>query len=292
VRADVERLAGCDGVWWGMVENRLKQGQFFGESSVRRQVGDLLLVDSVHPAGSRLPRHAHDHAYFCLNHGGEYTEEYGRRRRVCRPGMLVFHPLGETHSERHSAAVASLNVEIGSTWLQRVVDTVGPLDRPVEFANDEIAAAGFQLLREVRLADRDSELAIESLSLEILAAAAHRGLVEGATGTPRWLSEARELLDASLHDAPTLRSLAKQARVHPVYFAAAFRRHYGCSTGEYLRRRRLQFARRKLLDPSLSLVEIAAEAGFADQSHFTRAFKRFAGVTPGHYRTLLSFKTR
>jgi AraC family transcriptional regulator len=270
---------------------RLERGRFFGECARSLRVGDLVLVDTIHPAGSRLPRHTHDHAYFCLNHGGEYTEDYGRRRRVCRAGMLVFHPLGETHSERHDVAVASLNVEIGPTWLQRLVDTVGPPDQPVEFANDAIAAAASQLLREFRIADQDSELAIESLSFEILAATVDGRHLNRATGAPRWLVEARELLHVGLHEPPTLRSLAKQAGVHPVHFAAAFRRHYGCSTGEYLRRRRLQFARTKLADTTLSLAQIASDCGFADQSHFTRAFKRFAGATPAHYRTLLAFKT-
>jgi AraC family transcriptional regulator len=264
------------------VGKRIERGRFLGETASRRQVGDLVLVDSVHPAGSRLPRHAHDHAYFCLNHGGEYTEEYGRRRRICRPGMLVFHPLGETHSEVHDGAVASLNVELGSAWLRRMLDAVGPLDQPVEFCSDETAAAGFQLLREFQCADQDSELAIESLSFEILAAAVDRGQVAGACGIPRWLVEARELFDLGLQEPLTLRGLASQACVHPVHFAAAFRRHYGCSPGEYARRKRLQCARRSLADLSLSLAQIASHCGFADQAHFTRAFKRFSGVTPGH----------
>ena len=71
------------------------------------------------------------------------------------------------------------------------------------------------------------------------------------------------------------------------------------SVGEYRRRRRLDYARRKLADPRLSLAEVAIDAGFADQSHLTRAFRRVTGVTPGQYRasmaavqpTFLTFKT-
>jgi methylphosphotriester-DNA--protein-cysteine methyltransferase len=54
---------------------------------------------------------------------------------------------------------------------------------------------------------------------------------------------------------------------------------------------RLEYVRRKLDDPELSLAEIAVDAGFADQSHLTRNFKRFTGRTPGEYRTFLRFKT-
>ncbi len=79
--------------------------------------------------------------------------------------------------------------------------------------------------------------------------------------------------------------------MHPVHFAATFRRYFGCSVGEYRRRRRIQLAHDKLADPELTLAHVAADVGFADQSHLTRAFKRFTGMTPGEYRTFLTFKT-
>ena len=99
------------------------------------------------------------------------------------------------------------------------------------------------------------------------------------------------LIDAHLQKPPALRTLAGEAGVHPVYFAAAFRRFYGCSPGEYARRRRIDFARKQIANPELPLARIAVDAGFADQSHLTRVFKRFTGLTPREYRTFLAFKT-
>jgi len=270
-----------------------ERGEFFGSTVSRREVGDLVLVDSWHAADSRLPRHTHEHAYFCVNHGGTYAEDYGRRRRICAPGMLVFHPPGEAHRQEHQAVpVASLNVEVGASWLKRMVEFAGPLDQPAEFRADGIAAAGMQLLHELQHSDSDSALAIEGLCWEILAASLDRRPRLADPGTPRWLVQARELLQAQLGEPLTLQEVAREAAVHPVYFAATFRRFYGCSVGEYLRRERLRLARRKLADPELSLADIASGCGFADQSHFTRLFKRFTGMTPGAYRTFLLFKTR
>jgi len=252
-----------------------------------------MLVDSLHAPDCRVPRHSHEHAYFCVNHGGTYTEAYGRRQRRCAPGMLVFHPPGEAHSEvTGSTPVASLNVEIGASWLNRIFDLAGPLDQPAEFCGGQIADAGLQLLRELQRDDVDSALAIESLCCEILAATCDHRRPPGDTGAPRWMREARDLLDASLGRSPTLRTVAQEVSVHPVHLAATFRRFHGCSVGEYLRRQRLQRARRKLANLELSLADIAIESGFADQSHFTRTFKRYTGVTPAVYRTFLPFKTR
>lgn len=272
-----------------MGANRLPQGRFFGRAQARREVGDLVLVESHHAAGSRLPRHSHEHAYFCLNFGGSYSESYGRRRRDCRIGMLVFHPPGECHAEEHHSAVASLNVELDGAWLRRIAELVAPLDQPAEFGGDDIAAAGIEMLRELRRGDRDSALAIEGLTFEILAASARRKQTVDQRA-PRWLRDAGDLLNAQL-DVVSLRAIAAQAGVHPVHFAATFRRFLGCSVGEYQRRRRFEYARQKLADRTMTLAQIALDAGFADQSHLTRTFKRFSGMTPSDYRTFLGFKT-
>ncbi len=263
---------------------------FFGRTLRERREADLLLVDSRHPAGSHLPRHAHERAYFCLNHGGFYGEVYGRRRRVCRPGMVVFHPPGEPHSETHHTAVASLNVELGASWLRRLADAGRPLDAPAELEDSETTRAAERLLVELGHGDPDSDLAVESLTWEILSALVGERTI--TRGIPRWLRSAREMLDGHFGEPVSLRGLARQAGVHPVHFAAAFRRFHGCSVGEYLRRRRLQYTRARLADPEVPLAQVAAEAGFADQSHLTRTFKRFIGMTPSRYRTFLLFKTR
>jgi AraC family transcriptional regulator len=272
-----------------MGASKLPRGRFFGRELVRREVGDLVLVESHHAAGTRLPRHWHEHAYFCLNFGGSYSESYGRRRRDCRMGMLVFHPPGECHAEDHHSVVASLNVELSGAWLGRISELVAPLDQPAEFGGDDIAAAGLEILRELRRGDRDSALAIEGLTLEILAASARRKRTVDARA-PRWLRDACDLLNARV-DPVSLRAVAAQAGVHPVHFAATFRRFLGCSVGEYQRGRRFEYARQKLADRGLTLAQVAVDAGFADQSHLTRTFKRFSGMTPSEYRTFLGFKT-
>jgi AraC family transcriptional regulator len=75
--------------------------------------------------------------------------------------------------------------------------------------------------------------------------------------------------------------------VHPVYLARSFRERYGVSVGEYVRRLRLDWAAAQLSATETPVATVAAEAGFADQSHFTRAFKRHMGLTPGRYRRVV-----
>ena len=84
----------------------------------------------------------------------------------------------------------------------------------------------------------------------------------------------------------SLIALATLVGVHPSYLARMFRRHYGCSVGDYVVRLRLDFAIRELINSDLSLAEIASAAGFYDQSHFTHVFKFHFGITPSNLRAI------
>ena len=88
-----------------------------------------------------------------------------------------------------------------------------------------------------------------------------------------------------------LAEVAAACGVHPVHLARVFRQFYGVSPGEYLRGLRLDWAAAQLALASAgathTLASLALQAGFSDQSHFTRAFKRHTGCTPAQYRVLV-----
>ena len=67
--------------------------------------------------------------------------------------------------------------------------------------------------------------------------------------------------------------------------ARQFRIMFGTSPYRYLLMRRLDFARERI-DQERPLIEVAYDAGFADQAHFTRAFRSAFGLTPARYRAL------
>jgi AraC-like DNA-binding protein len=77
-------------------------------------------------------------------------------------------------------------------------------------------------------------------------------------------------------------TLANLVTLSPYYFARAFEKETGLPPHAYLESIRIVAAKR-FLDQGLPIVETALSAGYADQSHLTRRFKRFLGVTPGQY---------
>lgn len=107
---------------------------------------------------------------------------------------------------------------------------------------------------------------------------------------PQWLERVRNILEQRFAEPFKLSEIAAEAGVHPVHLAREFRKHYGSSVGEYLRRVRIEYACRELLGSNAAVTNIAFAAGFADQSHFSRTFKRLCGTTPGKYRASLNLK--
>jgi AraC family transcriptional regulator len=79
--------------------------------------------------------------------------------------------------------------------------------------------------------------------------------------------------------------IAAAAGIHPVHLARVFRRHCGYTLGDYVRKLRVDFAARQLLATDEPLAGIAFAAGFSDQSHFTKVFKRQTGMTPADFRS-------
>lgn len=79
-------------------------------------------------------------------------------------------------------------------------------------------------------------------------------------------------------------AMAKQAGLSTSQLQREFRRLFRMSPGEYLMRLRLQLARRQLTESNTAVGSIASACGFYDQSHFTRSFKKYTGLTPLAYR--------
>ncbi|HEY8503882.1 MAG TPA: AraC family transcriptional regulator, partial [Gemmataceae bacterium] len=219
----------------------------------------------------------------CLVRTGGYTERYGGRSRSCGPLTVAYHPPGETHSERfHEEEVRSFNIEVGPDWLARVRALAPALADPADCRGGLVAALALRLYREFRLADAHSGLAVEGLALELAAELGR--LAAPSPRVPPWLARVRDLLHDRFAENLRLAELAAEAGVHPVHLAGTFRRHFGCSVGEFVRRVRVEQAARLLAGGDTPVAEVALAAGFADQSHLCRVFKRHTGFSPAAYR--------
>ncbi|MFE0510064.1 AraC family transcriptional regulator [Streptomyces sp. NPDC058964] len=115
---------------------------------------------------------------------------------------------------------------------------------------------------------------------------AHLSPRPAATGPlrdPALARALRELLDERVTEGLALEEAARLLHAHPAHLVRAFSRAWGIAPHQYLMSRRVERARRLLLD-GRAPGEVASATGFYDQAHLTRHFKKLVGVTPGRYR--------
>jgi AraC family transcriptional regulator len=114
---------------------------------------------------------------------------------------------------------------------------------------------------------------------------APRQLARGGLA-PWQVKRAKDILESRVNGDITIEELARQCGLSRSHFARAFRESTGKPPHRWLMELRLERARELLSNSTLSLGDIAERCGFADQSHFTRAFSAAMGVLPSAWRRL------
>jgi AraC family transcriptional regulator len=264
---------------------RRQPGTYYGVESFRLATSGCLLTESRHAAGSRTPLHFHERPYVALVCDG-YYRPHGDDTSVLRPLMLIVHPAGERHGDEFGIRTTTMfNLELSEAWDARLPELGVFTSGQVVLSDPELGGVATQLRSEMQHPDAVSAMAVEGLTLELLARIT-RGVRQERTGAslPRWLMRTRDRLHACPQESHTLGELARDAGVHPTHLAESFRRAFGMTPARYLRALRTERALALLRGHALPLSSIAASCGFADQSHLTRIVRERTGLTPLRYR--------
>lgn len=264
----------------------MSHGQFIGAVRARRTVNGLLLAETEYSSGLSIGSHPHDEALCCLVLEGAMTERWGRHQVECEAGRMTFLPPDVPHGqEYHAEDSRCFLVQVGAPWIDRMreMGVKGP-DGPVDLSKSRANWMASHLYQEFRSDDAAAALAIEGLTLTMLGEIARTAVQQERTAKPAWLLRAVDILHASVQEPVSMAEIAAEVNIHPTHLAQTFREQYGCTMGEYLRRLRVEAARAELTSTRKSLAAIALDAGFSDQAHFTRVFKRLTGETPGAWR--------
>jgi AraC family transcriptional regulator len=244
------------------------RNDLFGRPLGARTLGAYTLSLSRYERGSDIEPHVHDAAFATVVLDGGYRETVQQETRDCAPHSIVVHAPGERHADAFARRTTCLSVH-GAAF-----------ERSAHLATPAAAAIAVKLRSEFRAPDAFSPLVVEALMLELFVASARQR--SGHTA-PLWLRHVRATLEERFREPLLLSTLAEEADVQPAHLARTFRRHYGMTVGEMLRELRVAYAKQRLAsrDP---LAQIALDAGFADQSHFTRRFHSATGETPARFR--------
>ena len=268
-------------------EQRLTGGQFYGSVLGKATVGGAIFTDLHHTSARKLPAHSHELPFFCLFFGGDYEEKYGRRDVQFRPFTLSFRPPGVPHQDAIGPSGARMfGIEVKPDWQRNMQSCSGSLEVGYDFEGGGPLWLALKLYFETRQKLPDDDIRIESLVCELVGAVACKP--ESCRAAPPWLKRVQEKLHAEFHSRITLDDLALEGGVHPVHLSRVFRRCVGKGIGDYVHRLRVRQACERMLDPEVSLADLSVELGFADQSHFSRAFRSITGNPPAAFRATLS----
>jgi AraC family transcriptional regulator len=238
------------------------------------------------PPGSVLDKHTHDRGSFAVMLGGGFRTDIACTTLDCATGFAWTEPLGERHANFVSAEGARVVVLQPDGRKDELLSPMGRLFGEVHLLRHAgVVTYSRRIAGEIGAPDALSRLCVDALAVMLLADAARLRSREGNGNTmPGWLKVARDILHERWRDGIGLSEIAAAVGVHPVHCTRMFRRYYGQGVGTYVRKLRLDWAVRELEQRERPISTVAIEAGFSDQSHFTRECKRHLGVTPAEYR--------
>ncbi len=227
--------------------------------------------------------------------------ESGNEQSVLRtPGTLCLVPAYQPISFNWEEEVECVTMQLDPTLLARVaaessyakqieLRTVGNVNDPL------IWQIGLALLEESQSAAPMGRLYAESLGntlafhlIKNYTVNGHQApnFVGGLAGNK--LRRATEFINANLSEDVTLSEIAETVELSPYHFSRAFKRTTGLTPQQYLIQRRVELAKQLLAKNKLPIVEVSAQVGFKNQSHFTTFFRRLTSMTPKAWREVQS----
>ena len=212
------------------------------------------------------------------------------------PGSVNIVPPEIPFAARSRGAAEKIHVEIEPDFFSSIIShcasSTRPRLRPTFGAEDPFISQLLLALRdEARAGNPGGGLYGESLGAALVAHLVRRHSVrDEATPQHRGglpmnrLRSVTEFIEDHLEADLALVDLANILGMNLFHFARSFKQSTGLPPHQYVLRKRIERAKSLLVEPQLSIAEVALRCGFGSQSNFTTAFRRLTNVTPGAYR--------
>lgn len=256
---------------------------------------ELRKIDDAHQTS--YAAHAHEEWSIGAITRGQSTYVNGDNHYSVESGTLVLMNPGQMHAcnPTDGQPWAYFMLYVDKNWLTALQIELGLLneatwrDFPIELLKEEPLYTAFVELCETLLNPASDLLLKQSelvLTLALILPAITDLSATSAEPTviaPENMQKVAKHLDQHCTENVSLNELCLIANCSSGHLIRAFKKHYGFSPHAYLVNRRIQFAQAALKNGS-SIAEAALDAGFSDQAHFQRAFKKHVAATPRQYR--------
>jgi AraC family transcriptional regulator len=246
--------------------------RFHGVELEVRRFGGAKAVRVMHAAGQTIDAHRHDWACVTLPIIGGAQEYFDGGEVQLEGPSAILHPAGSYHGDDIGACgLETFSIQFDPAWLRGGPDLRNGRSRVCEGGQTALAA------RQLAGAWRNpllEEHQLRTATLDFVRVAF--GVAPEAK--PVWLEQVRE--ETMHREDQSTAELAQKLDLHPAWLARSYRRAMGEGIGDMRRRRRVSAAVGLLRGGDAPLADVAAAAGFCDQSHMNRNFAEVLGRTP------------
>ncbi|GAA4436684.1 AraC family transcriptional regulator [Bremerella cremea] len=238
------------------------------------QIEDILTQLDQPFTGEVLFDHLPDIVFFIKNTMGQYLVVNNTLVQRCglkaksdllgkTPGEVLRPPLAQSFEDQD----------------RKVLETGQPLIGQLELHFYASRDVGWCLTSKLPLRNKAGEV------VGLVGVSQDLRLPDLATDEYQHVINAINYAEANLENPPSVAQLAEIAEMSPYQLDRRMRRVFGLTTGQWLLKLRIDLAQRRLRMTDESISSIAMEAGYADQSAFTRQFRRATGMSPRDYRS-------
>jgi len=265
----------------------LPPGEFLSATVAVMRHAAVVLRETVHPPDQRTPPHAHEASHFCYTLRGRQVERIGPREYTWGPGSVSCLPAGTPHANHwgHQGGRCFTVTPSRESWNRLSDANLVPFKFCGAVETSEAHRVLLAMYHEFANPDAVTPLAVEGLLLTLISVAV-RGRKQDPIAPQPWIRRVMEYLSDHCMKPIRLVDVSAAFGIERTSLCRAFRRSTGSTIGEEVRRLRIEWASRRLVESNDTIAAIAHAAGFADHAHFTRTFRRWHGMSPNAYRQL------